>query len=598
MVANGISQYSGEELPEEQGAGSQLPATHEIETIFCPGDRIGGYEIERVLGIGSTAVVYGASQVSTNRHVALKVPLARLSRHPRFARHFQKEAERIAPLNHPNLVNILDAGHQGELYYFVLEYVEGIPLETAVVRNILSYGDFLAVIRQVREALKYIHTEGLPHLDIKTSNIFLSRNGQVKVGDFGLAHLALALGLQGSSGEIYRAPELRAGRCSLGPQTDVYSLGMTYHRMFCRAYPENGQARASVLNPALPKAVDGVLQEAIASNPQDRYNSVQTFTVELLSSLMGMAAFFQIDRITEESDQPTDERPVPQGPKAAGSEGTGAAMAGAAAEAAGAGMASEATGSWSPETASAVMASSVASAPVSGSVSASPSAPAPAPAPAASAAAAMSAPAPVASGAAPAASSSTAASAAAPGSASAAGSPAGAARRVPRMAVAAAAAVLALGGAAVFMTLSSSRPVDTAEAAASADAVSSDGAARTVPGPYTGVLEGWLPSSHPSVLKAVEEGRPVAIYFRRGANMSLAWGAFEANVLGSELVKQKLSGVVRAVEELDGPDKPLVQRFGKGEEPVLTVIRRSGASIARFGADTTADQVAYALGLM
>lgn len=88
----------------------------------------------------------------------------------------------------------------------------------------------------------------------------------------------------------------------------------------------------------------------------------------------------------------------------------------------------------------------------------------------------------------------------------------------------------------------------------------------------------------------------MAIYFRRGG--SLAWADFEANVLGSQPVLQKLGEVVRAVEDLDGADKPLVLRYGKGDQRVLTVVGRHGRSIARFNADTNADQVTYALSLM
>ncbi len=110
------------------------------------------------------------------------------------------------------------------------------------------------------------------------------------------------------------------------------------------------------------------------------------------------------------------------------------------------------------------------------------------------------------------------------------------------------------------------------------------------------MLNGWLPSSHPDVLKALSEGTPVAIYFRRDG--SLAWADFEVNVLGSEPVLQKLSGVVRAVEDLDGPDKPLVNRYGKGDNRVLTVVGKGGRSIAHFNAETNADQVVYALTLM
>ncbi len=556
-MGNEAPEYSEGAAPEPVVSAPAKPAAaSEIEAIFCPGDRIGGYEIEKVLGIGSLAVVYGATQLSLNRHVALKVPLGRLNRHPLFAQQFERDAGRIAALSHPNLVNILDSGRQGDLHYFVLEHVDGVPLETAIVRGILSYGDYLAVIRQVREALKYVHGESLLHLDVKPSNILLSRNGQVKIGDFAVARMALAVGEEGSpAGRVYRAPELRARRAGIDARADVYSLGITYHRMFCRAFPENGQTRAAVLNPALPKAVDGVLQEAVAPHPEDRYESAQRFTVELLSSLMGMAAFFQIDNIVEESEQPTDRiAQIAEARNAAAAEL--AAAAAATRELATAGK----------------------TAPAVARIAAEP--------PAAPLPAAASLPNPV---------------PAVP--AAAAGMPARAWPRIAKPVLWGSGAFALLAGSVMagFLFFSSGGPSSGPTRQPPPSLTSLLGqpiaALASSPSAGSGVLLGWLPSNHSFVQKALAEGKPVAIYFRRGTP-SLPWADFEATVLGSPAVLEKLDGVIRVVEDLESPKNPALARYGKGSEPVLSVVGPNSRSIARFHEDATPDQILYALTLM
>jgi serine/threonine protein kinase len=146
-------------------------------------------EILECLGRGGMGVVYKARQKQLNRLVALKILAPEREKDPAFAGRFEKEAQALARLDHPNIVTIHDFGQSGGMYYLLMEYVDGVTLRHLLASERVSAREVLAIVPQICDALQYAHDQGIVHRDIKPENIMLDRRGRVKVADFGLAKL-------------------------------------------------------------------------------------------------------------------------------------------------------------------------------------------------------------------------------------------------------------------------------------------------------------------------------------------------------------------------------------------------------------------------
>ncbi len=146
-------------------------------------------EILELLGRGGMGAVYKARQPGLDRIVALKILPPNVNTDPAFAERFSREAKALAKLNHPNIVGVFDFGHVNGLYYFLMEYMDGVNLRQAMRAGTLKSGEALKIVPQVCEALQFAHDEGVVHRDIKPENIMLDRRGRVKIADFGLAKL-------------------------------------------------------------------------------------------------------------------------------------------------------------------------------------------------------------------------------------------------------------------------------------------------------------------------------------------------------------------------------------------------------------------------
>lgn len=288
--------------------GGSAPPPREPDTPLEPGTRLGGFEIRRVLGRGGMATVYKATQLSLNRPVAVKVLARRFSRNKTFIKRFDQEAGALAGLNHPNIVNIIDKGVVDNNYFFVMEIVEGITLDQLLHSVELTEQHYLHIIGEISKALTYVHSRGIIHRDIKPSNILVNRQGVVKVGDFGIAHIAEGGVPAERSGRMatvgtayYMSPEQATDPGSVDQRADVYSLGVTFYKMFTRQLPAAGGDSAlppTEVNPRLPKAVDAILARAMERDPSKRYQEVvqlcdalvQAFTSRGASELVGATA--------------------------------------------------------------------------------------------------------------------------------------------------------------------------------------------------------------------------------------------------------------------------------------------------------------------
>ncbi|MBX3728230.1 MAG: protein kinase [Candidatus Sumerlaeia bacterium] len=271
--------------PPAKSAQKVLPAGHLLA---------GSFEIQEVIGQGGMAVVYRAIQKSLNRPVAIKALHDRFARDPEFISRFEAEAGALASLSHPNIVNIIDRGHEGHCYFFVMECVEGKTLDQLIIQNALVLADWRRVVQACCEGLEYVHRRGVVHRDIKPSNILVGTENLIKIGDFGIAHIVR--GGDGTNGTTekpravgtayYMAPEQISDPASVDQRADIYSLGVTFYKMLARQMPSAERFEApSELNDSVPPPVDRVLAKAMARNRVDRYDSVRLFCDDMLKAL-------------------------------------------------------------------------------------------------------------------------------------------------------------------------------------------------------------------------------------------------------------------------------------------------------------------------
>jgi serine/threonine protein kinase len=271
---------------QQTGVKSSSP---QKDITLPQGTKLGGFELKRVLGRGGMATVYKAVQLSLNRSVAVKLLAARFASNSVFVERFNREAGALAALNHPNIVNIIDKGVQdNKYYYFVMEYVEGITLDQLLHAVDLNEKHYVHLIIEISKALSYVHGKGIIHRDIKPSNILVDKPGNVKVSDFGIAHIAEGdmpterLGRNATVGTMnYMAPEQAANPGAVDVRADVYSLGVTFYKMFTKQLPVGDWKPPSMLNSNIPKAVDRILARAVQPDPKDRYATVKEFCEEL-----------------------------------------------------------------------------------------------------------------------------------------------------------------------------------------------------------------------------------------------------------------------------------------------------------------------------
>ena len=253
------------------------------------GQTLGQYEITEVIGKGGMATVYRAYQPRLKRDVAVKVMLSPLAADPTFRERFEREAQAIARLRHPNILSIHDYGEtQDKRLYLVMDYVQGGTLQERMATRI-SPDNAMETAIQVADALDYAHRQGIVHRDIKPSNILLTHDGQPLLADFGLAKPTHSESRLTGGGLMlgtpdYMAPEQIKG-ASVDGRIDIYALGVIIFEMLTGQHPYAGETSASVIvkhitepipppskvNPAIHPALDEVVVKATAKAPHERY---------------------------------------------------------------------------------------------------------------------------------------------------------------------------------------------------------------------------------------------------------------------------------------------------------------------------------------
>jgi len=257
------------------------------------GRTLGGFRIVSKLGEGAVGAVYLADQLVLRRSVALKVLSGARNSNEEYVARFTREAHAVAQLVHPNAVQVYDVGEAEGYHYIALEYVDGESVSDLLERRgAISWRAALEIARQAASSLGRAHELGIVHRDIKPENIMISRRGEVKVADFGLARLAddPAITRHGTilGTPFYMSPEQAEGRAA-GPAADLYSLGCTLYHMAAGHPPFEALTALEVVrmhavahprpphevNPDIPPMVSKLILRLMAKKPEERPASGQ-----------------------------------------------------------------------------------------------------------------------------------------------------------------------------------------------------------------------------------------------------------------------------------------------------------------------------------
>lgn len=267
------------------------------------GRDLDGYLIEELLGQGGMGRVYRALDVKLKRYAAVKVLEASPRDKAKYEQRFYREGQAIARLKHPNIVSVYRFNEINGIFYMAMEYIDGADLrwllkDYAADGNFVDYKTTYTIMEQIGSALDFAHKNKVIHRDVKPSNIMISRSGNAILTDFGLA---LDVN-EGTGGEIfgsphYIAPEQAVNSAQAVPQTDIYSLGIILFELLTGSIPfDTGSAiqiamahisdplpNPRSVNPDLHEAFIPILEQVLAKEPRDRYQSA----AELLQDLKG-----------------------------------------------------------------------------------------------------------------------------------------------------------------------------------------------------------------------------------------------------------------------------------------------------------------------
>lgn len=268
------------------------------------------YEVLEALGQGGMAYVYLAQDLRSGRKVALKLMRDELSGDQEFIRRFATEARAAASLDHPNIVQVLDYGQDGEVRYIVQEFVEGTNLKELILDNgPLTWDVAVPLMIQIGLGLEHAHRRGIIHRDMKPQNVLITPDMTAKVTDFGIARAAIANtitltgGMAFGSVHYFSPEQARGGKVT--EASDLYSLGLMLYEMLTGCLPFDGEssvavaikqlqempARPSKLNPAIPAGLEAIIFKAIQKSPERRYQSAREFVNELDRFMVNPRAF-------------------------------------------------------------------------------------------------------------------------------------------------------------------------------------------------------------------------------------------------------------------------------------------------------------------
>lgn len=255
-----------------------------------PPPEIPGYELIEKIGEGGMGEVFRAKQVAPSRQVAIKFLMPVPVTNESVPELLQRETTLMEAIDHPNVVAILDWGQVEDRFFLVMEYVPGSTLRSLMKKGEPWEADkALEVLNAIARALTYIHSQDILHLDLKPENVMRSKDGMVKITDFGLAlsrfdawtlsELGLAQGTLD-----YCSPEQRYG-LPIDQRADLFSLATVAYEMLTGTLPGRVFMSACSRNPLLGSEIDPVLKKGLARDPDERYRTVEEFRRDLSAAL-------------------------------------------------------------------------------------------------------------------------------------------------------------------------------------------------------------------------------------------------------------------------------------------------------------------------
>jgi serine/threonine-protein kinase len=308
-------------LPEVRDRWQQMARLRDqLDALFPPPDetrpqrpeemplpQVPGYEVEAVLGRGGMGVVFKARQLNLNRVVAIKMLLAGDYAGPDELARFRREAEAVAALRHPNIVQVYDAGAVAGRPYFTMECVDGGTLAHRLAGKPQPARRAAELVAVLASAVQFAHRSGFIHRDLKPANVLLTADGVPKVTDFGLARPIDAGPGVTRTGDCvgtpcYMAPEQALGQAgAVGPSVDIYALGGVLYEVLTGRPPFDGETTAEVihqvvaeepappsrLNPKVPRDLETICLKCLEKSPPRRYASAQDLADDLHRFLDG-----------------------------------------------------------------------------------------------------------------------------------------------------------------------------------------------------------------------------------------------------------------------------------------------------------------------
>lgn len=285
------------------------------------------YEILEKIGSGGMSVVYKAKCHTLNRLVAIKVLKEEFASDENFVSKFKMEAQAAARLSHPNIVNVYDVVDEGNLHYIVMELIEGITLKSYIEKKeILDSKEAIGIAIQVAQGIAAAHEQHIIHRDIKPQNMIISKDGKVKVADFGIARAVSSQTVNSSAavGSVhYISPEqARGGYCD--ERSDIYSFGITLYEMVTGRVPFEGDNTVAVAlahledpvvppgdyNPQVYPGLEDIILKCTKKKPDRRYGSMEEVIHDLRWVLMDPECDIYKNEETQEEGDPYQTRPI------------------------------------------------------------------------------------------------------------------------------------------------------------------------------------------------------------------------------------------------------------------------------------------------